>query len=149
MKTKETIPHVLDGIVSPIRTLIVDDSALMLICLRDLLATLEGLLVVGTAINGSEALQKAGALTPDLVLMDLNMPVMDGLKAATELRRLQPDTRIIIMTLEQSVHAKAAARAHGAHGFIQKERIVNDLTAEIQRVFRLQAIRSDRCTSPA
>lgn len=124
--------------VRPIRTLIVDDSALMLTCLRDLLATQAGLLVVGTASNGSEALQKAAALTPDLVLMDLNMPVMGGLKATVELRRRLPDTRIIIMTMEEVGQAKAAARAHGAHGFIQKEMIVSDLAAEIQRVFRLK-----------
>lgn len=138
MKTKQTTAGVLDGIVRPIRTLIVDDSKLLLTCLCDLLATQENLQVVGTAANGSEALIQADALKPDLILMDINMPVMNGLQATLQLRTRLPDTRIIIMTMEDPVRARAAARAHGAQGFIQKDLLVTNLTAEIQRVLRLK-----------
>ena len=137
MKTNSDTPTPLDGTVRPLRMLIADDSALLLSCLRDLLAVHKHLEVVGTATNGSEALRKAAELKPDLVLMDLNMPIMDGLMATDELRHRQPNVRIIIMTMEEPIHAKAAAHAYGAHGFIQKELIVGDLIREIHRVFHL------------
>jgi len=82
--------------------------------------------VVGTAMNGSEALHMAELLGPDLVLMDLRMPFMDGLQATAILRRRVPNIRIIIMTMEDSATAEAEARTHGAHGFISKPRIIGD-----------------------
>jgi len=126
------------AILHPLRTLIVDDSVLLLSCLRRLLEPQDLVHVVDTAANGSEALRKADALTPDLVLMDVNMPRMNGLQAAEILRRLLPNTRIIIMTLDETVETKTAARAHGADGFVGKRRIVSDLMPEIRRVFRLR-----------
>ena len=126
------------GTFHPIRTLLVDDSTLFLSCLRQLLASQALVRVVGTAANGSEALQKAELLAPDLVLMDLHMPCMDGLQTTVLLRRRQPHTRIIIMTLDDEDPIKAAAYAHGAHGFVGKRRIIDDLMAEIQRVFRVK-----------
>ena len=136
MKPKCKTPIAPDGILNPLRTLIVDDSALLLSCLCRLLGTQAFVQVVGTAANGSEALRKAQTLTPDLVLMDLHMPCMDGLQATTLLRRRLPKTRIIIMTLDDTGETKAATRAHGAHGFVGKSRIVHDLMTEIRRVFR-------------
>ena len=121
----------------PLRTLIVDDSTPLLSHLRRFLDAQAFVHVVGTADNGSEALLKADELTPDLVLMDLNMPYMDGLQATGHLRRRQPNARIIIMTLDETAKTKAAARAHGAHGFVGKSRLPEDLMAEIRRVFRL------------
>jgi len=138
MKTNSTSPTPLEGTVRPLRMLIADDSELLLSCLRDLLGAQKHLEVVGTAANGSEALKKASELKPDLVLMDLNMPIMDGLMATDELRHRQPDTRIIIMTMEDPIYAKAAAHAYGAHGFVQKELIVRDLMPEIHRVLQLR-----------
>jgi CheY-like chemotaxis protein len=92
--------------------------------------------VVGTAVDGSEALHMAELLEPDLILMDWRMPVVDGLQATEILRRRVPDIRIIIMTLDASATAEAEARAHGAHGFIWKPRIMNDLMTEVRRAFR-------------
>jgi len=119
-----------------LRTLIVDDSALLLACLIEILDTQTLVQVVDSAADGCEALRKADLHTPDLVLMDLNMPRMDGLEATALLRSRLPNTRIIIMTLDENVKTKAAAHAHGAHGFIGKGRIVSDLMKEIRRVFR-------------
>ena len=136
MKKKIETTH--EPVVAPpqIRTLVVDDSALLLSCLLRLFHAQELVQVVGTAANGREALDKADGLAPDLVLMDLHMPCMDGLQATALLRHRLPKTRIIIMTLDDTGETKAATRAHGAHGFVGKSRIVHDLMAEIRRVFR-------------
>lgn len=138
MKTNCETPRAPGGSLRPLRTLLVDDSFMFLACLRELLDAQALVDVLGTAANGNEALQKADEMTPDLVLMDLNMPYMDGLEATVELRRRLPDTRVIIMTLDETPEARAAARAHGAHGFVAKSRIIADLTTEIHRVCRLK-----------
>ena len=92
--------------------------------------------VVGTATDGSEALLMARLLAPDLILMDLHMPVMNGLEATVILRRQAPNARIIIMTMQDSTATEAEARAHGAHGFIGKARIIDDhLITEVHRAF--------------
>ncbi len=91
--------------------------------------------VVGTAMGGGEALHMAEVLGPDLVLMDLHIPVMDGLQSTAILRRRRPHVRIIVMTVENSATAKAGARAHGAHGFIWKLRIKDGLITEVRQVF--------------
>ena len=148
MKTNCETPYAPGGIVRPLRTLLVDDSFMFLACLRELLATQKMFNVLGTAANGNEALEKAAEFTPDLVLMDLNMPYMDGLEATAELRRRLPDTRIVIMTLNETAEARVAARAHGAHGFLAKNRIIADLTTEIDRVFRLKRTSNERRTAP-
>ena len=137
MKKKHNTPLAPTGIRSPLRTLIVDDSELLLSVVSRFLDTQVLVQVVGMAANGSEALQKAAVLTPDLVLMDLNMPCMSGLETTALLRCRLPGARIIIMTLDETVQAKAAAYAHGAHGFVGKTQMIRTLMDEIQRVFLL------------
>jgi CheY-like chemotaxis protein len=95
-------------------------------------------------VHGSEALYMAEVLEPDLVLMDLRMPVLDGLQTAAILRRRVPDLRIIIMTMEDAATAEALARAHGAHGFIEKPRIMDDLMAVVHRAFDSDHIQDAR-----
>jgi len=127
----------------PFRTMIVDDSAIIVICLREYLDTQEAVQVVDTADNGSEAVRKAVLLKPDLVLMDVNMPCLNGLQATDLLRQRLPNTRIILMTLDETDATRALAHAHGAHGFIAKERLANDLMTEIHRVCQLPNIGSE------
>jgi DNA-binding NarL/FixJ family response regulator len=94
--------------------------------------------VFATAANGREALRLAKLHEPDLGLMDRDMPVLDDLQATALLRRRLPKLRIIIMTMDDSAEAKAAALAHGAHGFISKDAIMDDriLMTEIRRAFQ-------------
>jgi CheY-like chemotaxis protein len=129
-------PPAPDNFPQPLRTLVVDDSFRFLKALCAYLQTEPLFQVVGTAMGGGEALHMAELLGPDLVLMDLHMPVMDGLQATAILRRRLPNIRIIIMTLEDSATAEAQARAQGAHGFIWKPRIVNDLITEVGQVWQ-------------
>jgi len=136
MQKERQTPLESSGILHPLRTLIVDDSTLFLTCVRRLLDTQALIQVVGTAANGHEAVHQADVLLPDLVLMDLDMPGMNGLEATVLLRGRLPNTRIIIMTLDETVKTKAAASAHGAHGFVGKPHMIRTLMAEIRRVFR-------------
>lgn len=126
-----------DSFPIPLRTLVVDDSAVLLENLCFFLKGKPLFQVFATAADGSEALRLAALHEPDLVLMDLNMPVLDGLKATAMLRSSLPNLRIIIMTVDDSAQAKAAAVAHGAHGFIRKELITHDATlmAQVRRAF--------------
>jgi DNA-binding NarL/FixJ family response regulator len=147
MKKECSTPLSADGLLHPLRTLIVDDSTLLLTCLHRLLDTQALVQVVGTAVNGVEALRKAETLVPDLVLMDLHMPGMDGLQATALLRCRLRHTRIIILTMDETVKTRAAARAHGAHGFVGKAELTGTLMAEIRRVFRLNGADDARRTS--
>ena len=117
------------------RTLIVDDSETFLTTSHRIL-TIQGVVdVVGTATGGREALEKASTLTPDLVLMDLNMPGLDGLQTTLLLRQRIPNSRVIIMTAVETATLSAFCQTHGAHGFVSKHEMLSTLSVEIQRLF--------------
>ncbi|MGD0058862.1 MAG: response regulator transcription factor [Verrucomicrobiia bacterium] len=136
MKQTATTPPAPDNFPRPLRTLVVDDSFRFLKALCAYLKTEPLFEVVGTAMGGGEALHMAELLGPDLVLMDLHMPVMDGLQATAILRRRLPHVRIILMTVEDSATAEAKAQAHGAHGFIWKLRIKDGLITEVRQAWQ-------------
>ena len=103
------------------RILIVDDHTLLRAGLRALLLQDVGFEVVGEAENGRDAIRAVGQLTPDLVLMDLTMPGMNGIEAITEIKRRYPEVRVLVMTLhtaEDYIHASLKA---GADGYILKD----------------------------
>ncbi len=103
------------------RILIVDDHTLLRAGLRALLVQDPGFEVVGEAENGRDAIRAVGQLTPDLVLMDLTMPGMNGIEAMTEIKRRYPEVRVLVMTLhaaEDYIHASLKA---GADGYILKD----------------------------
>ncbi|GAB1818446.1 response regulator [Herbidospora sp. RD11066] len=105
-----------------IRIVIADDHPVVRSAFADLLATQSDFIVAGTASDGAEAVRVCAATTPDLVLMDVRMPVMDGIEAT---RRLSPETRVLILTtFDLDEYVYDALRA-GASGFLLK-----DVTAE-------------------
>ena len=145
MKTKVQVLEGSCGELSPpTRTLIVDDSSIFLTCLTCLLQLQKTIQVVGTAADGREALDKARQLIPDLVLLDLHMPVMDGFQTASQLRQQVPHSRIIIMTVDEAASLATACLTHGAHGFVTKSKVINTLMDEIQHVFTAALPREDR-----
>jgi DNA-binding NarL/FixJ family response regulator len=128
----------------PIRVLIVDDDALVRAALAMLLAGAEDIAVVGEAKDGSEVMDAVAALQPDIVLMDIRMPTMDGL-AATELLRAQdqPPEVIVLTTFEADDYVLRALRA-GASGFLLKD----TPPTEVVRAVRVIAA-GDPILSPA
>ena len=81
-----------------IRVLLVDDHRLVRAGLTSLLATAAGVEVVGEAADGAHALEQVAATSPDVVLMDLSMPVMDGVTATRALRTRHPETRVVVLS---------------------------------------------------
>jgi DNA-binding NarL/FixJ family response regulator len=105
----------------PIRLLIVDDQALFREGLRTLLSVQPGLEVVGEAGNGEEALNRSAAVRPDVVLMDLQMPVMDGAAATRLLKTRQPAVQVIVLTtFDDDENVFEGLRA-GAVGYLLKD----------------------------
>jgi DNA-binding NarL/FixJ family response regulator len=76
--------------------------------------------VVGFAQDGNEAVEKAAALHPDVILMDLEMPILDGFEATRRIKAEQPAGRVIVLTIHSSPEMQARARAVGADGFVTK-----------------------------
>jgi DNA-binding NarL/FixJ family response regulator len=118
------------------RILIVDDHALFRAGLRALLLQDASLEVVGEAENGRDAILAVGELSPHLVLMDLTMPSMNGIEAITEIKRRNPDVRVLVMTLHKSEdHVHASLKA-GAHGYILKDATQEEFFVAVHSVLR-------------
>jgi DNA-binding NarL/FixJ family response regulator len=116
-----------------IRLLIVDDQVLFLESLSTFLGNYAGDIdVVGLARNGSEALEKAAELHPDIVLMDVHMPVMDGVEATSRLIKSQPGVRILILsTYDEDEYVRKALKL-GAAGYLLKDISPTELIASIR-----------------
>ncbi|WP_338591799.1 response regulator transcription factor [Paenibacillus sp. Y5S-9] len=118
----------------PITILLADDHTMVRRGLHVFLTTQQDMEVVGEASNGQEALAQAEALKPDVVLMDLHMPVMDGIETARRLRALMPETRIIVLTsFSDQDHVVPAVRA-GVKGYLLKDIEPEDLAVAIRNV---------------
>jgi DNA-binding NarL/FixJ family response regulator len=118
----------------PLRVLIADDHRLFAEALQAILATDERIEVVGQASDGGEAVELARELGPDLVLMDVSMPVLDGFEATREIRASSEDTRVLMLTGSNSRADVDRSRAAGASGYVTKDRIASELVATIVEV---------------
>ena len=105
-------------IVQPIRIVIADDSARARDGLRALLTTWPEVEVVGEAVNGQEALKRVAECRPDIVLMDLQMPVLDGVQATQQIKHRWPTVMVIVLTMYAT--ERVAALAAGADAFLIK-----------------------------
>jgi DNA-binding NarL/FixJ family response regulator len=91
--------------------------------------------ICGEAEDGQQALDQVKALNPELVLLDINMPVMNGIAAAFEIRRIAPATKILFLTVQEcSPEAEAAVRLLGAQGFVSKSCAGTELIPALKRV---------------
>ena len=104
----------------PLRVLLVDDDHGFLELLSTALADDPGVEVVGLALDGLQATRHAARSQPDVVLMDIDMPVIDGLEATRSLRRLLPSARVVVVTSSASDADRCGARGAGAHAFLTK-----------------------------
>ena len=115
-----------------LRVLVVDDELLYAEAISALLDMNEGIDVVGIAADGRAAVEQAETLRPDLVLMDIQMPRLDGIAATSCIRRRLPGTRVVIMTgLSGDEHVERARMA-GASGYVQKYCPSGDLLSAIE-----------------
>lgn len=118
----------------PTKILIADDHALVRMGLAAILETDSGLHVVGDAEDGREAVSKAAALKPDVILMDVVMPEMDGAAATAEIIAARPQTKVIILTSFVEADGIARALEAGAHGALLKTIDHRELVDAIRRV---------------
>ena len=119
-----------------IRVLLVDDSPQFLAVAKELLAAQPGIEVAGAALSGREALELVVGLHPDVVLLDLFMPEMNGLEAAKRIKANPGAPRIIIVTMEDHAAFRAAAVDHGADGFVSKSVLPTQLLPLIRSLTR-------------
>ena len=115
-----------------IRVLIVDDHAMVRRGMRDFLDLHDDLEVVGEAANGIEALAQTAALLPDVVVMDLLMPDLDGIAATAQLKALHPAIEVVVITSFIEEDRITAALEAGASGFLLKDAEADDLAAAIR-----------------
>ncbi|NIK79096.1 DNA-binding NarL/FixJ family response regulator [Paenibacillus castaneae] len=117
-----------------ITLLLADDHKMVRRGLQTFLATQKDMLLIGEASNGEETLQQVAALQPDIVLMDLNMPGMNGIEATKELKLLYPLVKVIVLTsFSDQEHALPAIRA-GAKGYLLKDIEPEELASAIRKV---------------
>ncbi|GGG16937.1 DNA-binding response regulator [Rhodococcoides trifolii] len=117
-----------------VRIVIIDDDALVRSGLSAILGTDAGLAVVGEAADGREGLVSIAAFRPDVVLLDIRMPTMDGLAALEELRRTDTRTAVIVLTTFDSDRYILRALRCGADGFLLKDIAPRELIAAVHRV---------------
>ena len=122
------------AVSNKIRVLIADDHRLFAETLEALLATDERIEVVGSARDGKEAVRLWRKLRPDVILMDISMPVMDGFEATRRIRRERDDACVLMLTGSNSRTDVDLARKAGAAGYVTKDRIAADLIEAIVQV---------------
>jgi DNA-binding NarL/FixJ family response regulator len=120
----------------PLRVLIADDHRLFAEALEAILTTDERIEVVGQASDGGQAVELARKLGPDLVLMDVSMPVLDGFEATREIRAASEAVRVLMLTGSNSRDDVDRSREVGASGYVTKDRIASELVAAIVEVAR-------------
>ncbi|HKN86597.1 MAG TPA: response regulator transcription factor [Nitrospiraceae bacterium] len=124
----------------PIRLLMVDDHEVLRLGLRTLFSEAGGFDVVGEAGTMAEAISKAGALDPDVVLMDVRLPDGSGVEACREIRTQRPQTRVLFLTSYADDDAVLATIVAGAHGFLLKEVGSDELLHAVRAVANGQSI---------
>ena len=114
-----------------VSVLIADDQRLFAEALEAILSTDGRIHVVGRAADGQSAVDLARETQPDVVLMDIAMPVMDGIEATRAIRDELPATQVVVLTGSAATHDVARARSAGASGYVTKDQIAGDLLRAI------------------
>ena len=129
-----------------IRVLIVDDQSLIRLGFRMVLDAADGIEVVGECADGAEAVDATGRLRPDVVLMDVRMPGVDGIEATARITHHHPETRVLVLTtFDLDEYAFGALRA-GAGGFLLKDAGRDELVAAVRAVAAGEATLAPRVT---
>ncbi|MFV2052636.1 response regulator [Aliiroseovarius sp. YM-037] len=118
----------------PTRVLIVDDHPMVAHGIEAILETYDDIKVVGTLSNGQDAIDRVEELAPDVILLDLNMPIVNGLTATEMILERCPDTRILILSMHDSSEYISTALSHGARGYILKDVPTDEIKQAISKV---------------
>ena len=121
---------------NPLTVLIADDNGLFVRALEGLLESEESIRVIARAENGKTAAHLVAGLRPDLVLMDLSMPHLDGFEATTRILEEAPETAIIVLAGSNDPADVQRARTAGAAGYVTKDRILAELVVAIRSAAR-------------
>ena len=116
---------------SPLRVMITDDHTIVRSGIRLLLETEPDVVVVGEALNGEQAFELASKLKPDLILMDISMPIMDGLEATRKIKEIFPEINILILTMHRSDEYFFEVLKAGASGYILKTAETDELVQAV------------------
>lgn len=119
-----------------VKVLVVDDQQLMRDGISSLLSIQDGIEVIGTATNGQEAIEQALALTPDVILMDVRMPVMNGITATEQIRRQLPTCQVLMLTTFDDEEDIVKALIAGANGYLLKDIPAQDLAQAVHLAHR-------------
>ena len=130
-----------------LRLVVVDDHALFRRGLVSLLEDMSEFLVVGEASNGQDALVVIEKTKPDIVLMDINMPVMDGIQALGTIRKTQPDQKVLMLTISQNDEDLINAIVTGANGYVLKNTEPENLKHTILQVSAGNSVLSPEVTA--
>jgi DNA-binding NarL/FixJ family response regulator len=117
-----------------IRIVIADDHEIFRRGLRSLLESREDWQVCGEAVDGQEAVDRVRELKPDVVVLDVTMPRMNGLEAAREIRRQVPDSKVVILSQHEPGLMKQSALAAGAGAYVTKSEVSRELMNAIEQV---------------
>lgn len=129
-----------DEDVKQLRVLVAEDHAVVREGTRDILEREEGLTVVGEAADGREAIELAMALRPDIVVMDIRMPVLSGIEAARRIRQISPDTKVLILSAYDDEDYVLAAIEAGASGYLLKTAHGEEVVAAIMAISRGEVV---------
>jgi len=124
--------------VQPLKILIADDSEVLRKSLRSFLESHPGWKVCGEAVDGRDAVEKAAALQPDVILLDISMPNLDGFEAARRIHQNRPDAQIIFVTQHDSHEMAVRATQAGARCYISKSHIIRELIPAVEAAARQQ-----------
>ncbi len=119
-----------------VKVLVVDDQQLMRDGISSLLSIQEGIEVIGVAANGQEAVEKAAALSPDVILMDVRMPVMNGIAATEQIHRQLPACQVLMLTTFDDEEDIIKALLAGASGYLLKDIPSEDLAQAVRLAHR-------------
>jgi DNA-binding NarL/FixJ family response regulator len=122
------------GAGTPARTIVVDDHDLVRQSMRDMLESEADLEIVGEAADGREAVELSLRERPDLVIMDVRMPRMDGLAATREIKEERPTTSVLLVTMHENPDYLLEALRAGAAGYVLKDASRDELLAAVRRV---------------
>src|ERR1700676_3756373 len=117
-----------------LRILIADDHGLVRRGARGVLHSQHGWRVVGEAANGREAVEKTIKLKPDVVILDISMPELDGVEVVRQVREAVPDTKVLVLTMHESDQMVQRVLDAGAHGYILKSDLTDCLAKAVNAV---------------